>query len=96
MKLSRKKTNTTRAHDCLNVSSFLSQRAFNRKPKTRNPVAARKRAIVADISFKIKDIIIGNIMNIPEICMTNPRLDKIALIFILSAEPDSHFYKFLY
>lgn len=86
MKLNRKKTSTIKAQDCLKVSSFLSQRAFNRKPKTRNPVAARKRAIVADISFKIKDIIIGNIMNNPEICMTNPRLDKIALDFILSTE----------
>jgi uncharacterized protein (UPF0303 family) len=67
MKLKLIKTNTIRAHDCLNVNSFLSQRAFNENPRTRNTVATIKSAIVADISLKTNEIIIGITIKIPDI-----------------------------
>lgn len=67
MKLKRTKTSTMRVHDCLNVNSLLSQRAFNAKPRAKNAVAAKKRAMTAEISLKTKARMIGIMINIPDI-----------------------------
>lgn len=67
MRLKRMKTSTMSVQDCLNVSSLLSQRAFNINPRTRNAVAVKKRAMVAEVSLKTKERMTGSMINIPDI-----------------------------
>lgn len=78
--LKKIKTSTMRTEDCLNVSSFLSQNAFSRNPNPRKTMAAMNRAIVAEVSLNINETITGIIVKIPDICITNPRLDRSARI----------------
>ena len=80
MRLKIMKTSTMSVQDCLNVSSLLSQRAFNINPITRNTVAAKKRAMVAEVSLKTKERMMGSMINIPDIWSTNPILDRSAFI----------------
>jgi hypothetical protein len=54
------------------VSSFLSHKAFRRNPRAKNAIAVKRSAIVADVSLKTKDRMMGRMIKIPAIWSTKP------------------------
>lgn len=65
-----------RKWDLLKSSSFLSQKAFRRKPRPRNATHAKESEITAFVSSKYNPTRIGKMVSKPEICNKNPRFAK--------------------
>ncbi len=60
--------------DDLKSKSFLSHKAFNRKPQPRNVTHAMKSETTAGVSLRYKPTAIGRIVSNPAIWSRNPRL----------------------
>lgn len=66
--------------DPLKSKSFRTQRALSRKPEPKKLTQARKSEITAFDSLKYKPIMIGNMVNSPDICSRNPKLANKRLV----------------
>jgi hypothetical protein len=81
IKGSKIKAPTNRMFEDLKSKSFLSHRAFIRKPRPRNETHVKKSEIIVWVSLNASPMPIGIMVSRPEICRRKPMFAKI-LLFI--------------
>ena len=69
--------------DDLKSKSFLTHKAFNRKPQPRKATHAMKRETTAWVSSKYNPTPIGRTVSNPAICNKNPRLAQTRLLIVV-------------